>query len=201
MTVFDTTDTITIGLRTAGVGKTDITVRWPADEEWAAHRKRTRLLMRQLGRGASEMENDSSAADLKLYESIKQNGAPPLTAGEATSIIRAIAKCEVTRVELGADEAEAELQILTGRVKHTMRIPTMDEVRRLHRSTRYITLPYNCQEVRTNMEAGAALWDACGGKADGYAGQVPNLHKDAVIRQVINEIEQEATASYDEGNF
>jgi len=107
----------------------------------------------------------------------------------------------VVRVELGADEAEVELQILTGRVKHTLRIPTMDEVRKLQKSTHYITLPYNCQEVRTSMEAAAALWDACGGKAEGYAGIVPNLHKDAAIRQVINEIEHEATANYDEENF
>lgn len=199
--MFDTASTITIGLRTASAGKTDITVRWPTDEEWAAHRKRSRMLMRQLGRGASEMENDTTAADAKLYEAIKLNGAPDLSSGEATSIVRAISKCEVTRVDLGPNEAEADLQILTGTVTHTVRIPTMDEVRRLHRSTRYITLPYNCQEVRTSLEASAALWDACNGKTEGYEGAVPNLHKDAVIRQVIQEIEQEATAKYDEGNF
>jgi len=199
--MFDTSSNITIDLRVDGVGKTPITMRWPTDEEWAAHRKRSRLLMKQLGRGASEMENDTAAADGKLYEAIKLNGAPPLSAGEATSLIRAIARCEVTRVDLGADEAEAELLILTGRVTHTVRIPTMDQVRKLARTTRYITLPYNCQEVRTNLEAGAALWDACGGKVEGYAGPVPSLHKDVVIRQVIQEIEQEATAKYDEGNF
>ncbi|HZF24029.1 MAG TPA: hypothetical protein VE030_11265 [Burkholderiales bacterium] len=199
--MFDTAATITIGLRVAGAGKTDITVRWPSDEEWAMHRKRSKLMMRQMGRGASEMETDSSAADQKMYEAIKLNGAPPLTAGEATTIIQAIGKCDVLRVDLGADEAEAELQILTGRVTHTVRIPTLDEVRKLHRTTRYLNLPYNCQEVRTSMEAAAALWDACGGKADGYAGAVPILHKDSVIRQVIIEIERETAASYGEENF
>jgi hypothetical protein len=188
-------------MRVANVGKTDVTVRWPNDEEWASHRKRSKLMMRQLGRGASEMETDSSAADQKLYEAIKLNGAPPLSAGEATTVIKSIAKADVTRVELGTDQAEVELLILTGRVTHTVRIPTMDEVRKLQRTTRYITLPYNCQEVRTNMEAAAGLWDACGGKAEGYTGIVPNLHKDVVIRQVINEIEHEATANYDEENF
>jgi hypothetical protein len=199
--VFDTSSTITIGLRVANVGKTDITVRWPSDEEWSAHRKRSKMLMRQMGRGASEVETDSSAADQKLYEAIKLNGAPPLSPGEATTIIKAIGKCDVVRVDLGADEAEAELQILTGRVIHKVRIPTMDEARKLQRSTRFLNLPYNVQEVRTSIEAAAALWDACNGKAEGYAGPVPSLHKDAVIRQVINEIEQEATANYDEGNF
>ncbi len=198
--VFDTNTTITIGLRTSA-GKVDITVRWPNDEEWAKHRKKSKLLMRQLGRGASEMQSDSAAADLYLYDAIKLDGAPDLTPGEATGIVRAIAKCEVLKVELGADEAVAELQVLTGRVTHTVRIPTMDQVRSLQQSTRYITLPYNTQEVRTNLEAAAALWDACGGKAEGYAGTVPNLHKDAAIRQVISEVEQEGMAQYDEESF
>jgi hypothetical protein len=37
--MFDSNSTITLGLRTAH-GKTDITVHWPTDEEWATHRKR-----------------------------------------------------------------------------------------------------------------------------------------------------------------
>jgi hypothetical protein len=185
--MFNIADTITIGLRVAGVGKTDITVRWPADDEWALHRRRSKLIMRQLGRGTSEMEPESGAADLKLYETIKLDGAPPLSQGEATAIIKAIGRCDVSRVELGADEAEVDLQILTGSVTQ--------------KSTRYITLPYNSQEVRTNMEAGAALWDACKGKAEGYTGPVPNLHKDRAVRGVIEEIDLEATANYDEGNF
>jgi hypothetical protein len=199
--MFDTTSTITIGLRVAGAGKTDITVRWPNDEEWATHRRRSKFVLRGLGRGASEMDTDSGAADLKLYESIKLDGAPPLSMGEAETIIKAIGKCDVMRVDLGADEAEAEVQILTGLVRHRVRVPTMDEVRKYQKTTHYIHLPYNCQEVRSSLDAAAALWDACGGKSDGYAGAVPNIHKDAVIRKVIDEIEQEAMPAYDEGNF
>lgn len=199
--MFDTTSTITLNLRIASIGRTDVTVRWPSDEEWAAHRKRTRMLMRQLGRGASEMETDTTAADSKLYEVIKLNGAPPLSEGEATTVIKAIGKCDVTKVDLGADAAEVEMQILTGRVKHMVRIPTMDEVRKLQKATRYINLPHNAQQVQTNMEAAVALWDACHGKAEGYAGAVPGLHKDKAIREVIEEIEHETTAGYDEENF
>jgi hypothetical protein len=199
--MFDTTSTITVGLRVDGVGKTDIVVRWPNDEEWATHRRRSKVVLRGLGRGASQVETDSGAADSKLYEVIKLDGAPPLSMGEAETIIKIIGKCDVTRVDLGADEAEAELQILTGLVKHTVHIPTMDAIRKYQKTTHYIHLPYNCQEVRSSLDAAAALWDACGGKADGYAGAVPNIHKDAVIRKVIDEIEQEAMPAYDEGNF
>lgn len=198
--MFDTSTTITISLRTAG-GKTDVTVRWPSDEEWAAHRKRRRLLQRQLGRGATETEIETSEADAKLYEAIKLNGAPPLSVAEAGKVVETIALCDVIDVRLNAEDAEVDLQTLMGPVKHTAKIPTMDQVKSLQRSTKFITLPYNRQEIRANLDSSASLWDQCGGRAEGYAGPVPNLHKDVAIRAVINAIELEAAPKYDESNF
>lgn len=198
--MFDANTTITIGLRTTH-GKTDITVRWPSDEEWSAHRKRRRIVQRTLGRGATETEVDTTEADAKLYDAIKQNGAPPLSVGEANRIIDAISTCDVLGVDLHAEDAEVQLNTVMGEVKHTVRIPTMDEVRTLQRSTRLITLPYNRSEIRTNLDSSAALWDKCGGHAEGYAGAIPNLHKDVAIRAVISAIEQEAMPQNDEANF
>jgi hypothetical protein len=198
--MFDTTPNITIELRATG-GKTEVTVRWPTDEEWDLHRRRRRVLLKQLGRGAQETEIDSGDADARLYETIKLNGAPPLSPGESSVVIEAIGRCNILNVDLGEAEAEVTLQILTGEVKHTVRIPTMDEAKKLEKTTRHITLPYGRIEARTSLAAGAALWDACHGKADGYAGAVSALHKDAVIRGVIQAIEQETRTNYDEGNF
>lgn len=199
--MFDTTATITIGLRVDGVGKTDIVLRWPSDEEWALHRSRSKAVMHQLGRGTAELDTDSGEADLKLYEAIKLNGAPPLSIGEASTIIGVIGKCDVQSVVLGEAEAEAELLVFSGRVRHRLRIPTMDEVRKLHRTTRYLHLPYGRQQVINSINAGASLWDACGGKAEGYAGAVPSLHKDLTVRQVVQEIEREMAPNDGEENF
>jgi hypothetical protein len=198
--MFDTNTTITIGLRTTH-GKTDITVRWPTDEEWAAHRKRRRIMQKTLGRGATETEIDTTEADAKLYEAIKTNGAPPLSVAEANRIIDSISTCDVLGVDLHAEDAEVQLNTVMGEVAHTVRIPNMDEVRTLQRSTRLITLPYNRAEIRTNLESSSGLWDKCSGRAEGYAGPVPNLHKDVAIRAVISAIEQEAMPSNAEGNF
>ncbi|HEY1965354.1 MAG TPA: hypothetical protein VGG59_10510, partial [Acidobacteriaceae bacterium] len=74
-------------------------------------------------------------------------------------------------------------------------------VRTLQKSTRLISLPYNRQEIRTNLDAAASLWDKCGGKGEAYEGPVPAVHKDAAIRAVISAIEQEAMPKYDESNF
>lgn len=198
--MFDTSTTITIGLRTSS-GKTDVTVRWPTDEEWAMHRRRRKIFQKQLGRGSSETEIDTSDADAKLYEAIKLNGAPPLSVAEAGRVVDTISTCDVFDVELHAEDAEVKLQTLMGEVVHTVKIPTMDQVRALQRSTRLIGMPYNRQEIRTNIDSSAGLWDKCGGTAEGYAQAVPNLHKDVAIRAVISAIEQESIPKYDESSF
>jgi hypothetical protein len=198
--MFDIDSTIEIAVRTAA-GKVPITIRWPSDEEWSAHRKRRKIVMRQFGRGISETDIESGDADLKLYEAITVNGTAPLTAGEAAKIIEAISQCDVIGVDLGASEAEVQLQVLTGEVKHVLRIPSMDQVRELQRSTRIISLPYNRQEIRSNLENSVRLWDKCFSRTEGYQNAVPNIHKDVAVRAVINAIEQEVTAKYDESNF
>jgi hypothetical protein len=198
--MFDNNTTITIGLRTAA-GKTDITVRWPSDEEWGAHRKRRKILQRTSGRGGTETEIDSADADAKLYDAIKLNGAPPLSIGEAGAIVERIAVCDVLGVELRAEDAEVQLSTVMGEVKHTVRIPTMDEVRKLQRSTKLISLPYGRQEIRTSLESSAALYDKCASSNEGYATPVPNLHKDVAIRAVIAAVEQESMPKNDESGF
>jgi len=198
--MFDVNNTITIGLRTEK-GKADVTVRWPSDEEWATHRRRRKIIRRDLGRGASENEVDNTEGDLRLYETITVNGAPPLTGAEASRIIEVIAECNVINVDLGADQAEVEVVTCMGETKHHMRIPTYEEVRKLNRSNRMVSLPFNRFEIRTFLEAGAELWDKCGGAAEGYNGPVPNLHKDTVMRAVVEAINQEAAPRHDESNF
>jgi hypothetical protein len=107
----------------------------------------------------------------------------------------------VLDVQLHAEDADVQLTTFQGEVKHTVRIPNMEEVRLLQRSTRLISLPYNQQEIRTNLQSSAALWDKCGGQGEGYTGGVPAIHKDVAIRAVISAVEQEAFPKYDEANF
>jgi hypothetical protein len=198
--MFDANTTITIGLRTSE-GKRDVTVRWPTDEEWGAHRRRRKLMQRQLGRGVTESEIESGDADAKLYEAIKLNGAPPLSVEESGKIVDTIALCEVLDVRLGTDDAEVDMQTVMGPVTHTLRIPTTAAVKRMQRTVKYLNLPYNRTEIRANLEAPAALWDQCAGRAEGYAGAVPNLHKDVAVRELVKAIELEAAPKNDEGNF
>jgi hypothetical protein len=86
-------------------------------------------------------------------------------------------------------------------VMHTLKIPTVDQVTWLRKTTKLITLPYNRSEIRASLDAAARLWDECLDKLDGYQGPVPNIHKDASIYAVINAIDVEAQPRNDEANF
>ena len=187
--------------RTAAAGQSPVVVRWPSDEEWTANRRGRKTLMQSLGRGVSEqIQTDNGPTDLKLYELIKLNGAPPLTGGEASRVIDVSGRCDVLGVNLGIGEADVTLQILTGEAEHALKVPTMDQIKEVQRSNRLLNLQYGKFEVRANMEAYARLWDKCLVKAEGYEGPVPIIHKDVAIRAVIQAIEQEVAPKYDE-NF
>ncbi|HEX3340611.1 MAG TPA: hypothetical protein VHT68_15740 [Pseudolabrys sp.] len=199
--MFEPDFTVTIGGFRTKEGKRDIVVRWPSDQEWSAHHKRTKLFQRNFGRGVGQSDLETGDADAKLYESIKMDGAPALTVGEASFLIKQINRCTVMNVELRDDDAEVQLETLAGEAKHTVRIPNMDEIRALQKTNKLMSLPNNVQEIRTSMESSAALWDKCGGRVEGREGPVPIIYKDVAIRAVIQAIENEASANYGEGNF
>jgi|AmaraimetP72IA01_FD_contig_31_5763250_length_2370_multi_22_in_0_out_0_2 molybdopterin-binding protein len=182
-------------------GIVTVKMHWPTDEQWVAQYKRRKVFQKQLGRGAQEIEVDTSDADLALYEEIRFEESPDLTSAEATNAIDLLRKCTVTDVRLGDVEAEVDLVIPTGAVTHTLRIPSAAEVRDLNKTTRLIQLQYGRQEIRANLDAAARLWDGCNGKGGtGYANGVPNIHKDAAVRAVIDAIDRELTSKYD-ANF
>jgi hypothetical protein len=200
--MFDATATYTFGQMRTAAGKADITVRWPSDEEWVTHRRRRHIIQTQLGRGAILGDENRGEADLKLYETVRLDGAPPLTADDATFIIGLVERCVVKALELGADDAELELEVLNGeRVKHKVEIPTMGQMSVFHRANKIVGLQYNRFEVRASLEAGARLWDDCHGQVEGYTAAVPNIHKDVAIRAVIDAIEEQSKSKHEEANF
>jgi hypothetical protein len=199
--MFDTTVEIAIRARTSA-GKQEILVRWPSDQEWYERARRRKIVISRLGRGISETSIDPGDSDLLLFEKIKQNGAPALTAGEAGRVLDVIAQCDITDCRLEGDEAVVSLQIMGGQpVTHRLQLPSADQVLALRRTVRVLDLPYNKQELRIPLEPGARLWDACHGSSQDYQGAVPALHKDTAVRAVIDYLDREASATNEESSF
>jgi hypothetical protein len=199
--MFDTTAEFVIPAR-SGNARVEASVRWPNDEEWSERHKARKILIRRLGRGTSESEIDSTAADLALYEKVRVNGAPPLTAAEASWVVDIMARANVTGVVLEGDEAEVTLQVMGGTVTHRLQQPSADQVLKMRRkASRLFDAPYNQQQLRTYLEPTAQLWDECKGRSADYNGLIPALHKDAAVRAVIEQIEADLTAGDDEKLF
>jgi hypothetical protein len=194
--MFDTTAEFHINARSATNEKSQLTLSWPTDAQWMERARLRKFMIKKSGRGSSETRLEPNLeGDLKLYESIKRNGAPPLTGAEASRVLDAISYCEIRDVQLPQDDASVTMAVPGGEVKHTLKAPNAEQVRSFRRAAyRLRDLPYNNQEMRIFIEPGAALWDECQGKSADYEGPVPAIHKDAAIRAVIDALDRELVA-------
>lgn len=199
--MFDSTAEIALQAR-SGKTKTEIVMRWPTDEEWAERHRTRKIVIRNIGRGISETDIDSTEADLKLYQAAKLNGAPDLTPAEASFVVRVLERCEVTEVVLDGEEATVTMQVPGGPVVHQVQLPTADQVIKMQRSaSRLFSAPHNTSQMRMYLEPTAKLWDECHGRSESYKGVIPALHKDAAIRAVVEQINIDMSASDDERFF
>jgi len=200
--MFDSTAEFALKARS---GKTtrEIELRWPTDEEWAERHRTRKIVIRQLGRGITETDIDTSEADLKLYEAAKLNGAPALTPAEASIVIKVLERAEVSEVVLDGEEATVTLQVPGGPVTHRLQLPTADQALKMQRAaSRLFSLPQrNASQMRMYLDPTAKLWDECKGHSDDYKGPIPSLHKDAAIRAVVEQINIEMSPADDEAIF
>ena len=181
-------------------GKHPVHVRWPSDEEWHQRQQSLRIVIQQLGRGRSQTDSDTAQADLELYQKIREENAPDLEADEAKTVVGFLARCDITGVQMGMEEAEVEMTVTNGlQVKHVLRVPTTAEVTQWQRASHKATgLPHNRNLIRISMQPGAELWAKCHRSHEGYVNGVPVNHQDAAIRAVIDACENDAGAGRDE---
>jgi hypothetical protein len=200
--MFDSTSELVIQAR-SGKAKVEISMRWPSDEEWAERHRTRKIQIRNLGRGITETDVDTAEADLKLYRAAKLNGAPELTAAEASMVVKTIERAEVSDVVIDGEEATVTMQVLGGTVTHRLQLPTADQVFKMQRaaSRLFSSSQRNASHMRMYLDPTAKLWDECQGRSEDYAGAVPALHKDAAIRAVVEQISIEMSPSDDEKLF
>jgi hypothetical protein len=190
-------------LASTGGQKTEVAVRWPTDEEWAGYLRQKKFTVRQLGRGVTETVPPAAGEpDVELYQKIALNGAPAMTPAEAGKVLDAISVCQIVSVSLNGVEAEVELRVVSGVVKHRLKIPTADQIAVYRRSAiRRLDLPHNLQQAKFDQQVAARIYDECSGRSEDYVGAVPMPHKHEAARAVIDEIELEYGPKPDDENF
>jgi len=187
--MFDTTKQFCLQGIQVGEGFADVTVRWPSDQELEERARGRKILIKRLGRGITETTIDSLGIDVQVYEAIKLNGAAPLTPAEANKFMDLLLTSDVTDVEIDSNEADVTLTTINGETLHHLRIPTADQVLKLNRSARMLSMPYNVQQLKIGVLAAAEIYDQQHGSSKDYAGAIPANHKDAVVRAVIEHID------------
>jgi len=202
--MFDITAEIVVPTRPASKGGalTDVEIRFPTDEEWSAHLKKKKILVRDMGRGTEHVPAEPGELDIKLYTTIALNGAPVLTPAEAADLLDRLSVCKTLDVAITGVEAEVELLIVKGITHHRMKIPTMDQVTVFTRNCiKRMNLAHGQHTISFNVMAGAQVYDECGGQSADYPSGVPALHKDHVARAVMDAIKEELSVKRNDEDF
>jgi len=191
-TIFDASRNIALNLRTPDGVKT-VRVRFPSDEEWIERQRRRKVVVKQLGRGASETTVvNREDADAALLAKIRaEQDGPEVDAFEASKLVEELATCDVDDVIPEGGGFRVTMRVLGGTTTHLMKMPSAKDTFEYRRGfVRAVDLPFGRQEITVNIAPVAALYKKLVTSTEGYAGDtVPIIHQAVAVRAAIDAID------------
>lgn len=199
--IFDASRPIAINLRTPGGVKT-VRVRFPSDDEWAERQRRRKVLIKQLGRGASETTVvNPEEVDAALLAKIRTEETPDLDPFEAMKVVDQLATAEVDDVVAEGDSFRVTTRVLGGMTVHVLKMPSAKEVKDYQRGfARVLDLPHGRQELTINIRPAGALYKSLITANEGYGGDVPIIHQVVAVKAAIDAMDA-SFAEDREANF
>ncbi|HWR50309.1 MAG TPA: hypothetical protein VN428_04335, partial [Bryobacteraceae bacterium] len=183
---------IALKLNTPEGAKT-VRVRFPSDDEWTARQRRRKVIVKNLGRGMSETSvAGSEEIDAALVGKIRLEEENPVEVDpfEATRIIEQLSQAEVDDVVQAGGAFRVLTRVLGGTTTHVLKMPSAKNVIEYRRGfLRSVDLPYGKQEITVNLGVAGTLYDKLSEEIDGYAGQVPIVHKAVAVRAAIDALD------------
>ena len=182
--MFDTSRDFEIDL----YGEKTCVVRWPTDEEWAARARANKTVRRILSGGRTKSETpDQESTSSDLLAKIRKDDGVPFEPEEATLLIAKMLRAEVEDSTRDEGGYTITLRVFGGvTTTHKLKKPSIKE---MFRTQGAMSDPMQTRReiiVRYPLEPGAKLYDSLILSAEGYAGAVPIIHKDAVATEIIN---------------
>lgn len=175
-------------------------VGWPSDKQWCEWRRKKKIVQKDIGRGYYQIQpSEAHQIDLDTFNAIriKKDGEPEveIDIDEAEYVIGRLAMCETTE----SPEREGNTYRIKIRVMdsidtvHVLRIPTMKESKDYGRSRPpLIQGPYGTHEIRIDYHGAGKLYDTVKVSAEGYAGDVPIIHKVEAVNVLLQEMNSQA---------
>lgn len=171
-------------------------VRFPTPQEWQERTAKQKSIRRSLGRGQYSTELvRNPQADLDLFAKIKVSG-DDFDEAEAQHFINLLADCDVMQSAPCPEGYGITLHWrigkLSGETQHKLKLPTMRQVMDYRRSAvSTVELRHGATEIRINLQPAVELYDALFVKAEGYAGDVPPIHKAPAVAELIQALDSE----------
>lgn len=187
-------------------GLKKITVRYPTDAELMQWRRQKKIVQKDLGRRAFQIQASApQECDLALVSKMRfdRETGPPIDEAEAFYVLSQLTEADVaTRPDREGSSYVIDMKIMRKlNVKHTLRIPSVKEMMDYERMRSSVTFgAYGHQEIKINFQAAADLYDKLKLSTEGYVKDIPVVHKAEAINVLLAEIraEQEPEPEPDE---
>jgi len=195
--MLNTREPFVLNLTKRGGGETRrIVARWPSDEEWIKRQSARTAPIKMLQAGTLEMANEdmdqADRVDMELFRKIHVDGE--YTEDDALYFVDLLSSGAVVRDEEGVEDFTVELAIFgvkgipALRTRHVMQEPSYRLQRRWRATNSTTRVKGHRYQTIVDLRLSAELYGALVQSCEGYDGQVPILHKHAVVQEVFRRL-------------
>ena len=190
-TVFDSS--LPLAVKLPPDGARIVRLRFPTDEEWTQRQLRRKLIIRDMGDGATETDiPNGDKIDAQFLAGVRVDEDDPVAIDEAEAayVVERASFCEIHDVQRVGENWRVETRVLGGTTAHTLSAPTLAQSRRYAklRGDRR-DLSNGRVQVTINLAASGELYQKTVLDTEGYAGAAPIIHQAIVVRAVLQAID------------
>jgi hypothetical protein len=188
--LFDASKPIVVPILSGGEKRCE--VRFPTDEDWCFWARAQRTIRHFRGKSQSE-DVDLPKINGELFRKIRiDKDGPEFDDAEAGIVIGRVERCQVADIQREGVNYRIEMKVPGARVTHVLRMPTAKEMQDHEKASTSVVAARRSVETRAFLEPSGALYDKLHVSHEGYAGDVPIVHKSAAVSEVIAQLAIEA---------
>jgi hypothetical protein len=190
--LFDASKPIVVPILSGGEKRCE--VRFPTDEEWCYWARAQRTIRHFLGRGKSQSTDlDLPKINAELFKKIRlDKDGPEFDDAEAGMVIGRVERCQIVDIQREGVNYRIEMKVPGAKATHVLRMPTAKEMQEHDGASTSVVAARRSVETRAFLEPSGALYDKLHVAHDGYAGDVPIIHKSAAVSEVVAQLAIEA---------